>query len=221
METAGLNQHWSPEAHELAKQARAMNALKLEGLVQRLQRHTGRSRRDCLNFVHKYLSSRPRQRPWTEEEIQRARELLAVHPVKVVANKLNRTTDALRMKCKRLGIRTRELQCDLFSITSLASELRIRKEQVRELIAGGFLEASQVQHCDRSTYKIDPEAVSRLLIENLPELERRRVRSSTILQVYERYCYTPKHTTDKQLLQVREAKRERAAYEAQSGNYEC
>jgi hypothetical protein len=221
MGTAGLNRHWPPEAHELAKQARAMNALKLEELVQRLQRHTGRSRRDCLNFVHKCLSSKSRQREWSDEEIERARELLATHPVKIVAAKLNRTEDALRMMCKRRGIRTRELQCDLFSITSLASELKIRKEQVRELIAGGFLEASQTKHSDRSTYKIDPEAVSRLLIENLPELERRRVRSSTILQVYERYCYTPKHTTDKQLLQVREAKRERAAFEAQARNLDC
>jgi hypothetical protein len=40
------------------------------------------------------------------------------------------------------------------------------------------------------------------------------VRSSTILAVFNQFCYVPKHTVGEQLLHVREAKREQAAYES-------
>jgi len=48
----------------------------------------------------------------------------------------------------------------------------------------------------------------------LQDLQKRNVRSSTILAVFNQFCYVPKHTVGEQLLQVREAKREQAAYES-------
>jgi hypothetical protein len=48
----------------------------------------------------------------------------------------------------------------------------------------------------------------------LPELQKRNIRSSTILSVFNQFCYVPRHTVGEQLLQVREAKREQAAYES-------
>ena len=44
--------------------------------------------------------------------------------------------------------------------------------------------------------------------------QNRNIRSSTIFAVFNQFCYVPKHTTGEQLLQVREAKREQAAYES-------
>jgi hypothetical protein len=38
--------------------------------------------------------------------------------------------------------------------------------------------------------------------------------STTILAVFNQFCYVPKHTVGEQLLQVREAKREQAAYDS-------
>jgi hypothetical protein len=52
------------------------------------------------------------------------------------------------------------------------------------------------------------------LREHLQDLQKRTIRSSTILAVFNQFCYVPKHTVGEQLLQVREAKREQAAYES-------
>jgi hypothetical protein len=43
-----VRQSWSPEAYALARQARSLNFLKIEPLIQKLQQASGRSRRDCL-----------------------------------------------------------------------------------------------------------------------------------------------------------------------------
>jgi hypothetical protein len=52
------------------------------------------------------------------------------------------------------------------------------------------------------------------LREHLQDLQKRNIRSSTILAVFNQFCYVPKHTVGEQLLQMREAKREQAAYES-------
>jgi len=44
------NPTWPPEAYELARQAKAANALKFEALIRRLQRKSGRRRGTVLNF---------------------------------------------------------------------------------------------------------------------------------------------------------------------------
>ena len=50
--------------------------------------------------------------------------------------------------------------------------------------------------------------------EHLAELKKRNIRSATILAVFNQFFYVPKHTVGEQLLQVRDAKREQAAYES-------
>jgi len=46
-----VRQSWSPEAYALARQARSLNFLKIEPLIQKLQQASGRSRRDCLVLI--------------------------------------------------------------------------------------------------------------------------------------------------------------------------
>jgi hypothetical protein len=74
-------------------------------------------------------------------------------------------------------------------------------------------------------YLISPEALQRCLREHLQDLQKRNISSSTILAVFNQFCYVPKHTVREQLLQVREAKREQAAYESatlfESGDRQC
>jgi integrase len=62
--------------------------------------------------------------------------------------------------------------------------------------------------------QLQPEALQRCLREHLQDLQKRNIRSATILAVFNQFCYVPKHTVGEQLLQVREAKREKAAYES-------
>jgi hypothetical protein len=59
-----------------------------------------------------------------------------------------------------------------------------------------------------------PEALQRCLREHVQDLQKRNIRSSAILAVFNQFCYVPKHTVGEQLLQVREAKREQAAYDS-------
>jgi len=53
--SAALNRNaagaWSDEAKAIATQARALSGEKLDQLVRRLQRHSGRSREACWRFV--------------------------------------------------------------------------------------------------------------------------------------------------------------------------
>jgi hypothetical protein len=58
------------------------------------------------------------------------------------------------------------------------------------------------------------EPISRGGIRVSPQVLQRCFRSSNILAVFQQYCYVPKHTIGEQLLQVREAKREQAAYDS-------
>jgi hypothetical protein len=106
------------------------------------------------------------RRSWTEEEIDQVRELLVANSFEEVARKVGRTPSSVKNLCSRVGIRSRELRCDLFSVTGLAAAIHVRKTEIVVWIEQGWL---------------------------------------------------PKHTVGEQLLQVREAKREQAAYEAATG----
>jgi len=62
-------------------------------------------------------------------------------------------------------------------------------------------------------YKITPEVLQKCLRVHLDQLQKRHVRSAPIIRVFREYCYVPKHTDGEQLLKVREAKREQAAFD--------
>jgi hypothetical protein len=205
---------WPAEALELAKQARASNALRLEPLVRRLQRSTGKRKRDCVSLILRHLEQQPRPGAWTEEEIAQIRDLALSLSMEEIARKIGRSTEAVRGICKRKGIRLRELRCDFFSANSLAAEMHIRKQEIYYWIEQGWLEATRIEQNNSVSYKISPEALNKCLRTHLDKLQERNIRSAAILQVFREYCYVPKHTIGKQLLPVREAKREQEAYES-------
>jgi hypothetical protein len=73
---------WGQDARALALQARVLSGPKLDQLVRRLQRQTGRTREECWRFVLQYgLKSRDEHRRWTEEELENLRETLSSHSV--------------------------------------------------------------------------------------------------------------------------------------------
>jgi hypothetical protein len=67
------NPTWPPEAYELARQAKAANALKFEALIRRLQRKTGRRQRDCAQFLLRQIASTGRPQIWTGDEVDQVR----------------------------------------------------------------------------------------------------------------------------------------------------
>ena len=213
------SQRWSPEAMALAAQAKVLSGNKLEQLVIRLQRHTGRSREACWRFIIQYgIKGKVDHRRWTEEEIEWVREQLVKRSVEEVAKKLNRTSMSIRSMLRRNCLHVREIRCDLFSVGSLAGALHIRKAEIHFWIEQGWLEADIDTKGKRPSYTITAEALAYAYKHHLADLLKRGVRSQSLFEAYLEYVHSPKHTIGEQLLNVRRDKRERAAFARSQAN---
>ena len=204
---------WSREAHSMAQQARVLSGSKLEQLVVRLQRHSGRTKEACWRFVIQHgFKGKTEYRRWTDSELETLREELVRKSVGEVAEKLNRSPKAIRNVLRRNQVSLREIRCDLFSVESLATVLHVRKAEVLSWIERGWLEASIVDRGRRRSYSITPDALQKLYKEHHPDLLKRGLRNLSLFEAYLQYCFSPKHTIGEQLLDVRRDKRERTAF---------
>jgi hypothetical protein len=207
------DQRWSEEALALAAQAKVLSGNKLEQLVVRLQRHSGRSRQACWRFVIQYgLKGRLDYRRWTEEEIDFVREELVKHSVHEVAKKLNRTSRSIRSMLHRNSLRVKEIRCDLFSLDSLAAALSLRKSEIQFWIKRGWLEAQILRRGKLHSYIITPEALAHTYKRHLSDLLKRGIPNQSLFEAYVQYVHSPKHTVGEHLLEVRRDKRERTAF---------
>ena len=207
---------WSDEARAIAAQARVLSGEKLDQLVRRLQRHSGRSREACWRFVLQTgLKIRDEHRRWTEAEIETAREHLATRTVEETAKMLGRSVKSVRCALHRNDLKVREIRCDWMSIESLARILHVRKTEIQSWIDKGWLEATVRTSGKRSSYVITPDAFRALYTHHLSELiAQKRIPSMALFEAFYNYCFVPKHTLGTQLLTVRQDKREREAYAA-------
>ena len=204
---------WSREAFAMAAQAKILSGNKLEQLVVRLQRHSGRSKEACWRFIIQHgLKGKVDHRRWTEADVELVREELVKRSVEEVANKLNRTPKAVRNMLRRNDLSVRDIRSDLFSVESLASALHVRKTEVVHWIEQHWLDASVESRGKRRTYIITPEAVAKLYKNHQRDLLKRGLRNQSLFEAYVQYCFSPKHTVGEQLLDVRRDKREREAY---------
>jgi hypothetical protein len=209
---------WGAEAFTLVAHAKVLSANKLEQLVVRLQRHSGRPKQECWRFVIQHgLKNGVDHRRWTEEEIEFAREKLVNRSVEDIAKKLNRTPRAIRSMLMRNHLGLREIRCDRFSIQSLAHALRVRTEEIHFWIEQNWLQATISIKGRRKSYIITPEALAVLYKNHLPKILARGGRNQALFEAYLQYCFSPKHTVGAQLLDVRRDKRERAAYAVSNG----
>ncbi len=213
---------WSEEAISLAKQARMLSGEKLDQLVRRLQRSTGRSREACWRFILQAgLKIRDEHRRWTEDEYESLREHLATHSVAETAKLLGRSEKSVRCAAERNDLSIRNIRCDLMSIHSMARILHVRKSEIRSWIEKGWLEATVCTNGKRSTTIITPEAFRALYTRHLSELiAQKRIPSVALFEAFYNFCFVPKHTIGTQLLTVRRDKRERAAFMAMQNGAE-
>ena len=197
----------------MAAQARVLSGDKLEQLVVRLQRHSGRTKETCWRFIIQHGIKRSvDHRRWTESELETLREELVKRSVEEVAKKLNRTPKAIRNVLRRQQLSVREIRCDLFSVESLAKALHVRKAEIIFWIDQNWLQASVGGGVKRNSYTITPEALIHLYKHHQADLLKRGVPNLSLFEAYLQYCYSPKHTVGEQLLDVRRDKRERAAF---------
>jgi hypothetical protein len=203
----------------MAAQARVLSGAKLEQLVVRLQRHSGRPKEACWRFIIQHgLKGQHDHRRWTESEFEIVREELVKRSIEEVARKVNRTPKAIRNMLKRNQLSLREIRCDLFSVESLASALGVRKAEIIFWIEQGWLQASVSSHGKRRSYTITPEALMSLYKHHHADVLKRGIPNHALFEAYVQYCFSPKHTVGEQLLDVRRDKRERAAYAATVGD---
>lgn len=212
---------WSAEAIALAAQAKVLSGNKLEQLVVRLQRYSGRSKQECWRFVIQHgLKNSVEYRRWTEEEVELVREEIVRRSIEEIAKKISRTPRAIRSMLARNHLGVKEIRCDRFSIESLAHALRVRKEEIYLWIEQGWLQATITVQGKRRSYTITPEALALLYKNHLSKILNRGARNQVLFDAYFQYCYSPKHTTGEQLLDVRRDKRERAAFASLHANHE-
>lgn len=204
---------WSAQARAMAAQAKVLVGGKLDQLVVRLQRHTGRSKEACWRFVRQQLSDAPDHRRWTPEELEFVREALVKSSVDEVARKLKRSPKAVRSVLLRNHLSVREIRCDLFSVDSLAAVLHVRKSQIVAWIDKGWLPATVTRKGERNNYTITPDDLNQLYKNHYFDLLRSGRSNLVLFEAYVQYCHSPKHTTGEQLLNVRRDKRESAAFE--------
>jgi hypothetical protein len=218
-QAAANSTRWDAEAHALVARAGVLSGNKLEQLVVRLQRHTGRPKQECWRFVIQHgLKTSVDHRRWSETEIERVREDLVKLPIEEVARKLNRTPRAIRSMLMRNHLGLRDIRCDRFSIQSLAHALRVRTDEIHFWIEQNWLQATISIKGKRRSYIITPEALALLYKNHLPKILARGGRNQALFEAYLQYCFSPKHTVGEQLLDVRRDKRERAAYAVMKGN---
>jgi hypothetical protein len=213
--SVGSSLDWSNEASALVAQAKVLSGSKLEQLVVRLQRHSGRTKEACWRFVIQHgIKGKVDHRRWTDSEIDLVREELVKRSVEDVAKKLHRTPKAIRSMLQRHHLRVREIRCDRFSVESLAIALHVRKAEIQLWIKQGWLQATLDAQGKKQCYSITPESLMNLYKRHLTDLLRRGIPNQSLFEAYLQYCYSPKHTTGEQLLDVRRDKKERAAYAA-------
>jgi hypothetical protein len=211
----GRTRRWSAEALALVAQAKVLSGNKLEQLVVRLQRHSGRSSEECWRFVIRYgIKGRVDYRRWLDEEIDVVREELVKRSVEEVARKLGRTPKSVRSMLQRNRLHVREIRCDVFSLESLARALHVRKAEIHFWIKQGWLQAAINTQGGRNSYIITPEALAHAYKHHLADLLKRGIPNQSLFEAYVQYVHSPKHTVGEQLLDVRRDKRERAAYAA-------
>ena len=199
----------------MAAQAKVLSGNKLEQLVVRLQRHSGRPKEACWRFIIQHgIKGRKDHRRWTEAEVETVREELVKRSIEEVAKKIDRTPKAIRNMLRRNRLSLREIRCDLFSVESLASALHVRKSEVIFWIEQNWLHASIADQGKRRFYIITPEALRDLYRHHRGDLTKRGIRNQSLFEAYVEYCFAPKHTVGEQLLDVRRDKRERTAFAA-------
>ncbi len=198
----------------MAAQAKVLSGSKLDQLIVRLQRHSGKSRDACWRFIVRYgIKTTVSHRRWSEDEIDLLREELVKHSIEAVAKRLKRTPEAIRSILRRNHLSLKDIRCDLFSVESLARALHVRRNEILFWIDQGWLQATTNIRDGKRFCTITPESLSLLYKRHLKDLLSRGLPSQSLFEAYLDYCHAPKHTTGEQLLDVRRDKRERAAYE--------
>ena len=183
----------------------------LKALITGIAAASGNPRAACWRFVHQSgVTSKRSYRQWTKAEQQRLLELIASRSLEEVTVLLRRSPTSVRAMLHRLGASARMGQ-DWFTKHTLAAALHIRAEEVQKWIDRGLLRSRVVETNGLQRQIIEAEAFCDFCKRNRGEIVGRRLNTDR-LSFVQTFVFPPSHM---ELLPVREAKKERAAYDEQ------
>ncbi len=183
----------------------------LRALITNVAAVSGNPRSACWRFVRQSgPSSKRSYRQWTTAEQQKLLDLIASHALVEVTTLLRRSPTSVRAMLHRLGANARMGE-DWFTKYTLARALHIRVEEIQKWIDRGWLKARTVGTDGLRSEVIDAEDFCQFCKQHRKEVVGRRLNSDR-LNFVQTFVFPPSHM---ELLPVREAKKEQAAYEAQ------
>lgn len=213
---------WPKEARGLVRihvnaqgaQPRGQNSgNELGVLVTRLVEVSGNPRDACWRFLRQSgIVGKRAYGQWPERAQQKLLDLIAVQPLPEVAIAMRRSPGSIRSMLYRLGASARMGQ-DWFTKYTLAEALHTRVEEVQRWITLGWLKCRVVQTGKLQREIIDADAFSEFCKGHSREVVGRRLNIDRLNFVKD-FVFPPSHA---ELLQVRENRKERAAYEEQMG----
>jgi hypothetical protein len=183
----------------------------LKALITRIAAVSGNPRGACWRFARQLgITSKRSYRPWTKAEQQKLVDLIASHTLREVTTMLRRSPTSVRTMLHRLGASARMGQ-DWFTKYTLAEALHVRAEEVQKWIDQGWLKIRQVGTHGVKKEIIDADDFCQFCKQHREEIVGRRLNGDR-LNFVQTFVFPPSHM---ELLPVREAKKEQAAYDAQ------
>lgn len=185
--------------------------MRLKALITNIAAVSGNPRGACWRFARQFgVTSKRSYRPWTEAEHQKLLDLIASRSLDEVATLLRRSPTSIRSMLHRLGANARMGE-DWFTKHNLAAALHIRPEEVQKWIDQGLLKCRTVdvrglkrQIIDAGDFCDFCKRHQRVIVGHRLNAER--------LNFVQTFVFPPSHV---ELLPVREAKKEQAAYDEQ------
>jgi hypothetical protein len=181
----------------------------LRALITRIAGVSGNPRGACWRFVRQSgVTSKRSYRKWTKTEQQKLLDLIALHTLQEVTVLLRRSPTSVRAMLHRLGASARMGQ-DWFTKHTLAEALHVRAEEVQKWIDRGLLRSRVVETSGLQRQIIDAEDFYDFCKRHRREIVGHRLNADR-LSFVQTFVFPPSHM---ELLPVREAKKEQAAYD--------
>jgi hypothetical protein len=183
----------------------------LKALITRIAAVSRNPRGACWRFVRQSgVTSKRTYRQWTKTEQQKLLDLIASRSLREVTMLLRRSPTSVRAMLHRLGAGSRMGQ-DWFTKHALAEALHVRSEEVQKWIDCGLLRCRIVETNGLQRQIIDAEDFCDFCKRHRREIVGHRLNADR-LSFVQTFVFPPSHM---ELLPVREAKKEQAAYEEQ------
>jgi hypothetical protein len=183
----------------------------LKALITAIATVSGNPRSACWRFVRQSgLTSKRSYRQWTRAEQQRLLDLISSRSLREVSVLLRRSPTSVRARLHRLGASARMGQ-DWFTKHSLAEALHIRAEEVQKWMDRGLLRSRIVETSGLRRQIIAADDFCDFCKRHRGEIVGRRLNADR-LSFVQTFVFPPSHM---ELLPVREAKKEQAAYDEQ------